>query len=239
MSAGEYLLLVLEDERAHLAQAPGEMHALLRAQGEFARELRERGALREHGRLRPSAEGRRVRGADRAPVVDRGPFDDEGRALGLYYWVRAGSLEEAVDLGASCPMLPDDALDVRPVSKGAGDDRKPTMPGKIFAFVVLGSAPSSEAWGEVMDRIDAETVGRFPAGAFAGGVRLRAPEAGRKLATRGGRRAAIDGPFIEGKEIVGGLFFLRMSALDDAVAWAAQSRFVAHGTLDVRELWRS
>jgi hypothetical protein len=49
----------------------------------------------------------------------------------------------------------------------------------------------------------------------------------------------LDGPFLESKEVIGGLFFLRMTSIDEAVAWAAESRFVVHGTLEIRELWRT
>jgi hypothetical protein len=79
-----------------------------------------------------------------------------------------------------------------------------------------------------MDVIDAETRDSFPATAFAGGNRLRPP-----------RRAMFDGPFLESKEIVGGVFLLRLASLEDAVRWAAASRFVVHGALEIRELWRS
>jgi len=79
-----------------------------------------------------------------------------------------------------------------------------------------------------MDLIDAETRDAFPADAREGGNRLQPP-----------RRATFDGPFLESKEIVGGVFFLRMASMDAAVRWAAASRFVVHGALEIRELWRS
>ena len=47
------------------------------------------------------------------------------------------------------------------------------------------------------------------------------------------------GPFLESKEIIGGLFFLHVASLDEAIEWAAKTKFVEYGALEVRELWRS
>jgi hypothetical protein len=44
---------------------------------------------------------------------------------------------------------------------------------------------------------------------------------------------------LETKEVIGGLFFMRMATLDEAVEWAHESEFVKLGTLEIRELWRS
>lgn len=223
MTTTDYLLMVAEHEPAHLAQTPAEMAALLDAQSAFAAGLRVRGVLRDHGRLRPSAEGRRVHRAS----VQAGPFD-EGKALSLYYWLRASTRDEALALGAACPTLPTDSVDIRPIMAGEIPAPMGLQPGKVFGFAVLGRAQSEEAWTQVMDRIDAASRGCFPTDAFLGGVRLHAPS-----------RAMLDGPFLETKEVIGGLFFLRMPSLNEAVHWAKTSPFVMHGTLEIRALWRS
>jgi hypothetical protein len=36
------------------------------------------------------------------------------------------------------------------------------------------------------------------------------------VATRGERRAMFDGPFLESKEVMGGLFFVRVMSLEEA-----------------------
>jgi hypothetical protein len=104
---------------------------------------------------------------------------------------------------------------------------------------VLGNTATEEAWVNVMDRIDAESRDGFPRAASLGGVRLEAPTSGRRIATRGERRATFDGPFLESKEVIGGVFFLRMRDIDEAARWAASTPFVNHGTLEIRELWRT
>jgi hypothetical protein len=170
--------------------------------------------------------------------VEEGPLGDDGVALAAYYWVDASSVDDAAQLAVAYPALASDDIDVRPVMKGTIPADKDTRPGKIFAFAVLGNAASEDEWRQVMDRIDAETHQYLPA-SLVGGVRLEPPTTGRRIATRGDRRAMFDGPFLESKEVIGGLFLVRMMTIEEAVRWASESRFVVHGALEIRELWRS
>jgi len=234
----DHLLMVLEDERAHAAQSPAEIAAQVRAQARFAAELRDAGTLRDGCRLRPSVEAKRVaRVAGELRVTD-GPFVDDGLALAACYLVDA-DLDAAARLAAGYPALAGDVVDVRPVMKGVGSPDKEATPGKIVACAVLGNAATEAAWVDVMDRIDAATRAELPPGARLGGVRLMPPTTGKRVATRGDRRAILDGPFLEAREVIGGVTYLRVMALDEAIAWAAASRFLDHGALEVRELWRS
>lgn len=234
-----YLALQMEDEDAHASQSPKEMAALIEAHAAFEDALRRAGRLKDSGRLRPSLEGKRVRRQADAPRVTDGPFTEEGRALAGYAWIEADSVEDAAKLAQACPTLAGDAVDVRPVMKARVPAGKDAKPGKVFACAVLGSAPTEEAWVEVMDRIDAEPKDDFAGPSFPGGLRLQPPRRGLRIATRGERRAVFDGPFLESKEVIGGLFFVRMASIDDVVRWAVGTRFLAHGALEIRELWRT
>jgi len=234
----DYMLMVLEDENAHASQPPQVMAELIEKRRAFIDGLRRTGRLKDSGRLRPSKEGRRARRTGSRLEIQVGPFADAGKALGAFYWLEAASADEAAQLALACPTLPSDDLDVRPLMKGFVEHDKEAKPGKVFAFVVLGKAASEPAWVELMDRIDAETEPAH-ADSFLGGVRLEPPTRGRRVATEGERRAWFDGPFLESKEVIGGVFFLRLASLEDAVAWAGTSRFVVHGALEIREVWRS
>ncbi len=235
----EYLVMIREDEHAHAAQSPKAMSELIEASATFAGDLRRAGRLKDSGRLRPSKEGKRVRREGGRLEVEGGPFGEESKALGGYYWVEAGSVGEAAELAARAPVLPTDEIEVRPVMKGMCPSEKEALTGKIFPCAVLGSAKTEAAWVEVMDRVDEETGGRFPEASFLGGLRLEPPGSGRRIVTRGERRATFDGPFLESKEVIGGLFFVRMASVEDAVRWAAATPFVARGALEIRELWRT
>ncbi|HEV8244733.1 MAG TPA: YciI family protein [Polyangiaceae bacterium] len=234
----DYLLMVADDESAHASESPKAMAELIEKRAAFVDGLRRGGQLRDSGRLRPSKEGRRIRLLDGRVDVQAGPFLGDGKALGAYYWVAVRDLDEAAELAAACPRLAADEVDVRPVMKGSAAVEKETKPGKLFACAVLGNAPTEEAWVNVMDRIDTETNPSHAAG-FLGGLRLEAPTTGKRVQTRGERRALFDGPFLESKEVIGGLIFLRTTDMEEALRWAAATRFIVHGTLELRELWRT
>jgi hypothetical protein len=235
----DFMILIHEDEDEQARMAPAETRRIIEARSAYVNRLKEAGVYRDGERLRPSVEGRRVRVRSGRAEVEAGPFAEEGRAFAGYHLVRADDLTAALTLADSCPLAPGDTLDVRPLMKGDVRADKSDARGKTFAFAVLGNATNEQAWIEVMDRIDAETQTSFPKERVAGGVRLEAPGQGRKVVSRGGKIALMDGPFLESKEVIGGLFFLRWASLDEAVAWAALTRFVAHGALEIRELWRS
>jgi hypothetical protein len=235
----EYMLMVLENEGAHAALSAKTTAELLEKRAAFEDGLRRAGVLKDSGKLRPSKEGRRVRRAGGHLDERRGPFAEEGKALGAYLWIEAPTAEDAARLAGECPTLDVDEIDVRPLMKGKLPESPLDKPGKIFACAVLGNAETEDAWVAVMDRIDAETKDRFPRDALLGGVRLQPPRTGRRVATRGERRASFDGPFLESKEVIGGIFFLRKASIEDVVRWAGETGFVVHGALEIRERWRT
>jgi hypothetical protein len=232
----QFMVMIHESEAAPLSAA--DTRALIEEHAAYEQTLRAASAYLDGVWLRPSAEGRRVLGRDGKVVTDPGPFDD--KVLSRYYVLEAASLDAALALAQTCPLSPGAELDVRPVMKGDAGRDKTSQRGRVFAFAVGGHAGDERAWIEVMDRIDESTRGDFGE-RFLGGVRLDAPGRGRRIgaAASGGRRAVFDGPFLESKEVIGGLFFMRMQSVDEAAAWATESAFVKHGSLEVRELWRS
>jgi hypothetical protein len=233
----QFMVLILENEAEGRKLAPSETKALVEGHSAYEQKLRAVSAYIDGERLRPSSEGKRVSSRDGQPCIDPGPSGDQ--ALSGYYVLDADGLEAAVKLTEECPMSPGAELDVRPLMKGRHQPDKTSQPGRVFAFAVVGNAPSEQAWIDVMDRIDESTREGFPADRFRGGVRLQEPGRGRRVASAGGRRAVFDGPFLESKEVIGGFFFMRMTSLDEAVDWASRSEFVKHGAVEIRELWRS
>ena len=233
----QFMVMILENEAEGRKLAPTEIKALVEGHARYERKLRARSAYLDGERLRPSSEGKRVGTRDGQPRIDAGPFGD--KALSGYYVVEAEGLDDAIKLAEECPMPPGAELDVRPLMKGKHEPDKTSQQGRVFAYAVLGNAPNEQGWIDVMDRFDESTRDRVPADRFLGGLRLQEPGRGRRVASAGGRRAVFDGPFLESKEVIGGLFFMRMASLDEAVHWASRSEFVKHGTVEIRELWRS
>jgi hypothetical protein len=229
----EFMILLLANEAEDDRLPPPEMKDLVEGHSAYESSLRAAGAFLDGERLRPSSEGRRVRMRDGKPHIEVGPFS--GTALGGYYLVRADNLAAATALAARCPRSPTMSLDVRPVMGSHVRPAKASERGHVFAFAVLGTAATEQGWIEVMDRIDVETRDGFPGERMLGGLRLHAPGHGRRVAAT----AVFDGPFLESKEVIGGLFFMRMDTLEEAVHWAIQTPFVIHGALEIRELWRT
>jgi hypothetical protein len=232
-----FMVMIHENEAVEAARPPSEAKDLLEAHAAYEKKLRASSCYLDGERLRPSAEGKRVSRRNGALRVDDGPFGEP--ALSAYHVLEAPGLDAAVELVRECPLMPDAELDVRPLIKGSLTPDKTSQRGRVFAFAVLGSAPSEEGWVEVMDRIDAATGSHFPAGRFLGGVRLEAPGGGRRVSAAGGRRAVFDGPFLESKEVIGGVFFMHIASVGEAVEWASRSGFMKDGALEIRELWRS
>jgi hypothetical protein len=233
----EFMIMILENEAEARQLAPSEIKALVEGRSAYAQRLRQSSAYLDGERLRPSVEGSRVRVRDGEARIENGPFGET--PLGAYYLVEADSLDSALTLAEACPMSAGTVLDVRPLMKGNLKPEKSSQQGRVFAFAVLGNAETEQGWIDVMDRIDASSQGSFPVDRSLGGVRLHAPGRGRRVASSGGRRAVFDGPFLESKEVIGGLFFLRMAALDEAERWASRTEFVRYGAVEIRELWRS
>ncbi len=226
----DYLLTI--SERGATTRAAVTQRAATRAA--VRAHLAATGALVDAGDFHPSAESTRVQRRGEALAIEAGPF---APTLESYYLVRSPDLAAATALAQALPLHPDDIVDVRPVMKGAAKADKLEQPGKVFGCAVLGAAPDEATWTRQMDRIDDATQDVIPGG--CGGVRLEAPTTGRRIAFDPTRARVVDGPFLESKEVIGGLFFVRMPSLEEATRWAGDSPFAALGTLEIRELWRS
>lgn len=233
----EHLVTILENESAHARASIPDTAKLVADRAAYVEALRATGAYLDGGRFRPSSEGVRVRRDGEHAVIDAGPF--EGDVIASYLYVEAPTLDAATEIARGFPRAEADTIDVRPPMKANMRPGKDALTGKVFAFAVLGSASSEEAWTSVMDRIDAETRDAFSADVALGGLRLEPPKRGRRVTSANDGGLVLDGPFLESKEMIGGLFFLRGSSLDEAIAWAKESAFVRHGTLEIRELWRA
>jgi hypothetical protein len=99
----------------------------------------------------------------------------------------------------------------------------------------VGEVPPPEALEPVMRKLDElnreiETAGAW---VFTGG--LHQPEASTVLRPQDGRDALItDGPYVEAKEFVGGLWVIRADDLDGALHWGRRGGEVTGLPVEVR-----
>jgi hypothetical protein len=79
------------------------------------RELRERGIYRGGGGLYPVEHGKRIRTKGGRKVVTDGPFAETKEALGGFYVLECGSMDEAVELASRIPVDSRSWVEVRPL----------------------------------------------------------------------------------------------------------------------------
>jgi hypothetical protein len=108
-----------------------------------------------------------------------------------------------------------------------------------YLLSVHGSADDEMPAPEVLQEMFA-AVERFntkvqEAGAwvFAGGLHP-ADTATVVDASKGGDLLVTDGPFVEGKEHIGGFWVIKAADLDEAMRWAAEGSAACQGPVEVR-----
>jgi len=65
---------------------------------------------------------------------------------------------------------------------------------------------------------------------------LQSDATGVRVSVRGGKRALLDGPFAEAKEMVGGFFLIDGVSRDQAIAIAGECPAAEWATVEVREV---
>jgi hypothetical protein len=90
-----------------------------------------------------------------------------------------------------------------------------------------GELPAREVLEKIAGQVQAVRAEMRAAGAwvFAGG--LHAPSTATVLHPRSNEMPITDGPYVEGKEHIGGLVIIQAESLDEALAWG---RKVARAT---------
>ena len=82
-----------------------------------------------------------------------------------------------------------------------------------------GEPPSPEALNQIMKDVDAVHREMQDAGVWVFGGGLHPPGTASTLRPQDGEILVVDGPFVEGKEHVGGFSVITAPDLDAALAW--------------------
>jgi hypothetical protein len=115
-----------------------------------------------------------------------------------------------------------------------GDEAMPT-----YLLSVHGSSddemPAPEVMQEMFAAVEAFNQKVQAAGAwvFAGGLHP-VDTATVVDASKGGDVLVTDGPFVEGKEHIGGFWVITAPDLDEAMRWAAEGSAACRGPVEVR-----
>ncbi|MEU8993176.1 YciI family protein [Streptomyces sp. NPDC048558] len=98
----------------------------------------------------------------------------------------------------------------------------------------VGELPAPDALGEIEKNLDTLNRELREAGAwvFAGG--LHGPESSTVLRPRDGDVLVTDGPYAEGKEMLGGISLIKAPDLDAALEWGRRLALATTLPIEVR-----
>ena len=85
-----------------------------------------------------------------------------------------------------------------------------------------GPVPPPELLGPVMQKVQALNEELQAAGAWVFAAGLHPPETATVVRLKDGDRLLTDGPYVEGKEHIGGFTVIDAPDLDAALAWATK-----------------
>ena len=99
-----------------------------------------------------------------------------------------------------------------------------------------GDPPSPEVLGPIMQQLWAVRDEMTAAGAFVFTDGLEFPDASTVVRFKDGDVLITDGPFIEGKEHLGGFYIIRAPDLDAALEWARKITVASTLPTEVRPM---
>jgi hypothetical protein len=99
-----------------------------------------------------------------------------------------------------------------------------------------GEPPPAPVLERVMKDLIAVRDEARAAGAWVFSAGLHAPSASTVVRMRDGEPLITDGPFVEGKEFVGGFTIIRAADLDEALAWARKYAAAITLPIEVRPI---
>jgi hypothetical protein len=111
----EYITLIYGDEEVWASSSEAETEAAYEQYRAFGRDAEAAGVLAGGNELGLTRNATTVRVRDNETLVTDGPYAEVKEALGGFYLLECGSLDEAVDWAARIPGAEHGAVEVRPV----------------------------------------------------------------------------------------------------------------------------
>lgn len=104
----------------------------------------------------------------------------------------------------------------------------------LSVYQPAGDPPPPEVLNPIMERVWAWQRELEERGSWVFTARLLPPHTASVVRTRGEETLITDGPFVEGKEILGGFTIIRAQDLDEALEWAGKFTAVTGLAVEVR-----
>lgn len=237
-----FMMLVKSDARSESGALPDEK--TLTEMGGYNQALAAAGALLAGEGLRASAQGARIR-LDRGKVsVVDGPFPEVDELVAGYWIMQAPSLSEAVEWAKRVPFE-EGEVEIRPLfgaedfaadaTEKAGGQKEakqeagaaaapgspPRKPGTTRYLLMIKADRQTEAGvppdQKVMVAMGALMEEAAAAGALLAGEGLKPTSKSARVRYAGAKRAVIDGPFTESKELIAGFSLVQYASRAEAI----------------------
>ena len=110
-------------------------------------------------------------------------------------------------------------------------------------FMMLVKANEESEAGVLPGKEELAEMGQFneellKAGVMLAGEGLQASSKGARVKYSGDKRAVIDGPFTEAKELIAGYWLIQVRSKDEAVEWASRIPF-KDGEVEIRQVFEA
>jgi hypothetical protein len=110
-------------------------------------------------------------------------------------------------------------------------------------MVIVKATPDSEA-GQMPTREVLAAMGNYndqlvKAGVMLAGEGLHPTRRGKRVRFDGARRAVIDGPFAETKELIAGFWLWQVKSMEEAIEWLKRAPFDEGAEVEVRPVFEA
>lgn len=110
-----------------------------------------------------------------------------------------------------------------------------------FMMLMIPKGYESAAPGTVPDAKGVEAMMKYNESLQQAGVLLaldglHPPSMGARVSFSGGKATAIDGPFAEAKEVLGGYWMIQVRSREEAIAWAMRCPGSDNELIEVRQV---
>jgi hypothetical protein len=184
--------------------------------------------------LHPISKGARITFQGGKPHVIDGPFIETKEVIGGYWIFEMDSQEEALEWARRVPAEPGDVIELRinPISQALASSMKFICLGYIEAnkFENMSETERNAMVDECFSYDDELRKN----GHFAGGEGLQPPQTAATLRWEKGKVFITDGPFIETKEVIGGILILEARDMDHAIELMSKHPGVKAGPFEIR-----
>jgi hypothetical protein len=107
----------------------------------------------------------------------------------------------------------------------------------MFVQVPAGDYPTAVPSAEDAARMQKYNEELTKAGVLLALDGLHPPAEGARVTFQGGRAHAVDGPFTEVKELIGGYWLIQVSSREEAIEWAKRCPMDDDGVIEVRRVF--